>query len=265
MHDPIRVLVLAGTLEARRLCGLLSERCELEVTASLKGCTTRPTDYRTKMRTGGFGGPEGLLSYLTDNKVDLLVDATHPFAGGMARNSAAVASRVQLIRVRRPAWIPEQGDRWNSYPSLESAVRSLPKGARVLAPLGSGLANRKHAALLGSRPDILFVLRTVEPVTPGSIPDNIDRVIVDRPPFSRQSEIKTLRETGATCVLARNSGGVSGRTKLDAAATLKLPVFMIERPRESELPKGVRVFSSASEAAVWIREFVKGQIPQGQG
>src|ERR1700761_3837500 len=93
-----RVLILGGTTEARRLAQELSGDPSLEVTRSLAGRVAEPRLPAGRVRIGGFGGPAGLAGWLREQRVDALVDATHPFAGAISGNAAqaAAAGRVPL-------------------------------------------------------------------------------------------------------------------------------------------------------------------------
>ncbi|MFE0427224.1 precorrin-6A/cobalt-precorrin-6A reductase, partial [Streptomyces sp. NPDC058953] len=78
----MHVLILGGTTEARRLAGLLAagEVPGARVTSSLAGRVAAPRLPPGEVRIGGFGGADGLADWLRTHAVDLLVDATHPFA-----------------------------------------------------------------------------------------------------------------------------------------------------------------------------------------
>lgn len=80
MSKPFRILLLAGTSEARQLAEQLSAVENIEVIASLAGVTQDPKPYPVETRTGGFGGPEGLARYIDDQGIDLILNASHPFA-----------------------------------------------------------------------------------------------------------------------------------------------------------------------------------------
>ena len=84
----MRILVLGGTSEARQLCEQLAQRPDLSVTVSLAGRTAAPAAMPVAVRTGGFGGHEGLAAYLVDERVDLLIDATHPYAAIISANAS---------------------------------------------------------------------------------------------------------------------------------------------------------------------------------
>src|SRR5262249_33410144 len=110
----MRILILGGTTEARQLAERLAKRADLAVTLSLAGRTTAPALPPVPVRLGGFGGAQGLADYLLDRKIDVLVDATHPYAATISTHAATAAprARVALLALRRPGWTPIAGDRW---------------------------------------------------------------------------------------------------------------------------------------------------------
>src|SRR5690554_2198364 len=100
----MRVLLLAGTLEARRIAEALAQREDIEAVASLAGVVSEPAALPIKTRIGGFGGAEGLRRYLEVESVDAVVDATHPFAARMSMNTVAAceAAGLPMLRLERP-------------------------------------------------------------------------------------------------------------------------------------------------------------------
>ncbi|MGH3621514.1 MAG: precorrin-6A/cobalt-precorrin-6A reductase, partial [Sciscionella sp.] len=78
-----RVLLLAGTAEARRLARVLAHRQGLRVVSSLAGRVRTPNLPAGEVRLGGFGGADSLVRWLRTERVDVLVDATHPFAAAI--------------------------------------------------------------------------------------------------------------------------------------------------------------------------------------
>src|SRR3546814_1794876 len=76
------------------------------------------------VRVGGFGGIAGLSDYLVREKIDLVLDATHPFAEQMARHAFEACRALGLPRAKlvRPPWSPSPGDRWTMMPSVAAAA-----------------------------------------------------------------------------------------------------------------------------------------------
>ncbi|MFE9355296.1 cobalt-precorrin-6A reductase [Streptomyces olivaceoviridis] len=229
---PAHVLVLGGTTEARRLAADLAARPGVRVTTSLAGRVARPGALPGEVRTGGFGGPEGLADWLRAHRVDALVDATHPFAESITDHAAraARATGVPAVVLRRPGWRPGPGDRWFDVPSLAAAAEALPGlGRRVFLTTGRlGLAAFAH--LTGLR----FLVRSVDPPEPPLPPDTA--VVLARGPFTVTGETELLRAHRIDVLVTKDSGGEATAAKLTAARGLGLPVVVVRRPA---LPAGV--------------------------
>ncbi len=220
------ILVLGGTSEARQLAERLDRRGTLRLTLSLAGRTAAPLKQAGEIHVGGFGGADGLAQWLRDNKVDLLVDATHPFAIKMSANASAAAQTtgVPLIVVERKAWPRVDGDRWIEVASIEDAADALdiaPRtvlltvGRQELGPFRNALQHR-------------YVVRSVDPVGPESGLPGAD-YILDRGPFDEAAEHRLLRERGIEILVTKNSGGDATYGKIAAARALGLPVVMVQR------------------------------------
>ncbi|MFI1034655.1 cobalt-precorrin-6A reductase [Streptomyces sp. NPDC020951] len=228
------VLVLGGTTEARELAAALTALPGLRVTTSLAGRVTRPGPVAGDVRIGGFGGAQGLADWLREQRVDAVVDATHPFAAGITANAARAAATtgLPLVVLRRPGWRPGAGDRWHEVASLRSAAELLPRvGRRVLLTTGRlGLAAFAHLDGLH------FVVRSVEPPAP-PMPSDV-RLVLARGPFTVADELALLREHRIDVVVTKDSGGAATAAKLHAARALGLPVVVVRRPSP---PEGVPV------------------------
>ncbi|MEM6635522.1 MAG: cobalt-precorrin-6A reductase [Pseudomonadota bacterium] len=240
-----RILLLGGTREARRLGAFLAGVPGISAVMSLAGRTQDPADQGLPLRIGGFGGVGGLAEYLRENRIDLLLDATHPFAEQMSRH-AAEASKLtgtRLIYLRRPPWTEQPGEEWIRVPNLEAAVRALPEGARAFAATGRGSLE----AFLARR-DVYMILRVIDP--PGAPFPGNGQFEVARPPFSVAAERRRLEVLGATHLVVKNAGGDPARTKLTAAAALGLPIVIVAR---NPLPAGVPVLTSVEETLGHLR------------
>jgi precorrin-6A/cobalt-precorrin-6A reductase len=236
---PQRILILGGTAEARDNAALLVALGH-DVTTSLAGVTSAPLLPVGKMRVGGFGGVQGLARYLHSAHIDVLVDATHPFAANMSRHAcdAARFAGCKLLRFERPAWQPRPHDQWTEVSSLADAAAVLPSLAVVLLTTG-----RKDLGAFFRRSDITGVVRTVEPMTE-TLPPGWS-VIVDRPPQQLAREVATMQEFRITHLVTKNAGGERTRAKLDAARQLGLPVIMVRRPPKPEC----EIFSDVEQLA----------------
>ena len=224
------LLLLGGTLEARQIAAVLADsKTQFKATLSLAGVTSAPPDPEIPVRTGGFGGAAGLADYLEDNRVDILVDATHPFAIQISANAEEACRQVGVERLTlwRPAWKPLEGDEWSEFGGWPDLIANLPDGARVFMAAGQeGIrAIATDPRLADGR--IICVARAIE--EPPETPHGID-FIKSRPATAWQDEAELFREKSITHLVAKNSGGEAGRAKLDAARQLGLPVLLLARP-----------------------------------
>lgn len=221
-----KILILGGTADARRLAEQLAGEPCLDVTLSLAGRTVRPRTQSGRMRVGGFGGKHGLEAYLREERIDIVVDATHPFAERISANAlaAAQAAGVPLVVLERPAWQPEPGDQWIAAESAAHAASLLGEAPRtVFLSIG-----RQNVASFAAQARHRYIVRSVDPVAPADIPDGAT-VILARGPFDIADERQLLETHGVDVVVSKNSGGAATYAKIEAARALGLPVIMIER------------------------------------
>ena len=114
----------------------------LAVTLSLAGRTATPAPQGVPVRVGGFGGSKGLAQYLAAERINVLIDATHPYAAVMSDSAARAAELidVRLLALRRPAWAAVAGDRWTEVADAQHAVHGTRQAAaaRVSRPRPPG-------------------------------------------------------------------------------------------------------------------------------
>lgn len=229
----MKILILGGTGEARQLAAELVALGH-DVTTSLAGRTAEPLLPAGAVRSGGFGGAQGLADFIASNGIERLVDATHPYAVKIAANaveSAALAD-VPLVRLMRPPWAEPAGASWRNVQNAEEAAAVLPAGARVLLTVG-------HTGLDAflARNDCAFIVRSIEP--PEALPSHA-RSLIARPPFTPHGETALMADEAITHLVTKNAGGTQTEAKLQAAQELRVVVVMIARP---VLPAAVEVGS----------------------
>jgi precorrin-6A/cobalt-precorrin-6A reductase len=225
---PKRVLILGGTEEGRELARRLA-REGYEVITALSGATSAPLPIDGRTRTGSFGGSAGLAQFLRREGIELLVDATHPFALNISSNAlaAAHACGIALLRLERPAWRAETADRWTMVKDLAEAAQCTPKSARVFLTTG----HRQLKAFI-ERPDLGGIIRTIE--KPKEQLPAQWTLVLSRPPFTVEGEISLLRSHQISLLVSKNSGGEQTMAKLMAARQLHVPVIMVERKEKPE-------------------------------
>lgn len=244
-----RILILGGTTEARQLAERLALRADIEATISLAGRTEAPKLLPLPTRVGGFGGVNGLVDYLANEKIDLLIDATHPFANQISANAADAAQRsgTPVFALCRPGWERQAGDRWISVVDVAGAIEAL-GGAprRVFLAIG-----RQEAGQFSAAPQHAYLVRSVDPVVPPlEVPDC--RYILASGPFNAGDETRLLRDNKIDVVVSKNSGGSATYAKIAAARALGIEVVMIERQK----PAGMRTVGTPETALALIDQLL---------
>jgi precorrin-6A/cobalt-precorrin-6A reductase len=240
-----RVLLLAGSTEASEMARALDGGTGYEVTVSFAGRTRERVDMPGAVRVGGFGGVDGLVAYVRAERVDVLVDATHPFAATMPHhaNEACRIAGIPGIRVCRPPWAATTGDCWHPVEDLDAAADQIESlGARRVF-LTTGRQELAPFARLG---DVWFLVRAIEP--PDPMPLQRFTVILDRGPFAVDAERRLLIDHDIDVVVSKNSGGAATAAKLAAARELGVPVVMVDRPA----PAGLHTVATTADALAWL-------------
>lgn len=242
----MRALILGGTGEGRKVAEILLNR-GWHVTSSLAGRVTQPRLPVGEVRIGGFGGAAGLTQWLIANAIEVIIDATHPFAEriSISASEAARATGIPLIAVHRPAWEQQPGDKWIPVASMEEAASRAAKefhhifltiGRQQLAPFAQDIHN-------------FYLVRAVEHPTVELPPRH--RLELSRGPFDVATEKKLMRDNQIDCLVTKNSGGNMTAAKLTAARELGVSVIMVQRPPQ---PKAHYTVHSPEEVEAIIQQ-----------
>lgn len=152
---------------------------------------------------------------------------THPYAAQITANvvQACTFCDVPLLRFERPEWQPVLEDNWHSASNLEHALSLIPENKKVFFA-----ASTKVAAPLASRPDLTYLIRSIEPPALSARLRNTIYVC-GLPAKHWQDEAKLMQEHEINWVISKNSGGTASYSKIEAARELGLPIAMLERPQ----------------------------------
>ncbi|WP_314918850.1 cobalt-precorrin-6A reductase [Pseudomonas helleri] len=230
-----RILLLGGVTEALAIARTLGP----QHVYSLAGVGRVPTDLRCEVRVGGYGGAEGLAHYMGEQGIDLLLDATHPYAAQISQNAARAAalSGVPCWALRRPAWTPQAGDDWREVADWAELVQALKPFRRPLFTLG-----REPLEHLDEIPEQQYwTLRALD-VYPGN--ERCD-VIGARGPFRIEEEHALFEQRRIDVLISKNSGSSATEPKLEVARERGVPVLILKRP---VLPQVDRAFWAANKA-----------------
>ena len=229
-----RILLLGGVTEALAIARTLGPRHIY----SLAGIGRIPTDLTCQVRVGGYGGAEGLAQFIRAEGIDLLLDATHPYAAQISHNAAHAASAcaIPCWVLRRPAWQPRAGDDWREVADWSELIQALQPFHRPLFTLGREPLQHLHEI----PPEQFWTLRALD-VYPGN---ERCEVIGARGPFHIESERELFERRRIDVLVSKNSGSTATEPKLDVARERGVPVLVLKRP---VLPEVDREFGTVDE------------------
>jgi precorrin-6A/cobalt-precorrin-6A reductase len=243
--SPERLLILGGTAEAAALARGAVARFgdRLRVTTSLAGRTQRPGPIPGEIRLGGFGGASGLAAYLTECRIDRLIDATHPFAVliSAAARLACENAAVPRLMVVRPPWRRHPMDRWIEVDDMAAAAATVGRvGRRAWLTVGA-----RETGCFSAVSGVHFLVRVIDPPG-GRLRLRSHELILARGPFSLAEERRQLVRHAIDVLVCKASGGAATEAKIIAARELGVPVLMVRRPR-SEPGEAVDTVDAALE------------------
>lgn len=215
-----RILLLGGVGDALHI----ARQLQPQHIYSLAGLGRVPADLSCAVRTGGFGGAEGLTRFLLDEHISLLLDLTHPYAAQISVNAARAAQQADIPcwALRRPGWQAGSDDDWHEVLDWAALMAALQPYRHPFFTLG-----RQALAHLNDIPAGQFwTIRVLDP-HPGNAQA---RVISDRGPFDLEAERVLFIENRFDVLVTKNSGGSATEPKLQAARERGLPVLILARP-----------------------------------
>ncbi|MCP5159865.1 MAG: cobalt-precorrin-6A reductase [Gammaproteobacteria bacterium] len=230
----MRLLILGGIGEALKLAHTLASIHTVIYSIAGKG---RIPNLPCQVRIGGFGGVDGLTTFLRENQVQLLIDCTHPYAAQISHNAlqAARQADIPLWAYRRPAWQPMVGDDWRfaaDWSEIQFALREFQRPFFTL-----GLEPLRHVTDIPSHQH--WLVRCLAAESPIS---SHMTLLCATGPFTLEQESILLRKHRIDVLVAKNSGGGAVEAKLTAARKIAIPVIMFDRPR---LPVADREFTES--------------------
>ncbi|SHE36854.1 precorrin-6A/cobalt-precorrin-6A reductase [Thermoanaerobacter uzonensis DSM 18761] len=224
------ILVLAGTKDGREIAERLKFK-GFEVIASTV------TDYGASLFSEGIKVHKGamdelsLVNFIYKNNIDIVVDATHPFAKDVSINAINACNKTGIKYIRHER---ESLYYYNAIvvKSFEEAAEECKKYDSIFLTVGSkNLEKFRGLWEIGKKVTarvlpLSNVIKKCEDL--GLKPKDI---IAMEGPFTKELNYQMFKERNAEVVVTKDSGIVGGvLEKFEAAKMLGIPVILIKRP-----------------------------------
>jgi len=224
-----KILILGGIKEALECAYFFHDDPRFDLIYSLAGHVKPRKSYPFKVRDGGFGGEKPFANFIVDEKIDLILNATHPFAENISARCEAVSKKigVKSIRFCRPAWQRTEEDQWAYYENVETAIKALPNGHKCFLALGTydftPHVKSQHLWLLSRSITKPNWLNQISNLYEG-------KHLIASPPYSLENERALLQKYEIDCLVTKNAGGMGAYAKLIAARELRIKVHIVNQP-----------------------------------
>lgn len=228
-----QILVFGGTTEAREL---LESGLPMYYSAATEYGTAITGEAPNAVHLTGRMDRVGIVSFIKNNNITFVIDATHPYASEVSANikEACCKTDTKLVRVARAKTPAPQ--KTVTVASCKKAAEYLDKTEDIaLITVGSKELHEftsVHDYKTRLYPRVLPVISSVSECEKlGFDPKHI---IAMHGPFSEELNSALLRSTKAT-VMVTKDGGKSGGTeeKYSAAEKNGVRIILIQRPEES--------------------------------
>ncbi len=224
-----KILILGGIKEAVECAHFFHNDPRFDLIYSLSGRVEPRIAYPFKIRVGGLGGEIEFENFILGEKIDLILNATHPFAKNISERCETVSKKIGIKNIRfcRPAWQQNPQDLWSCYEDIETAIEAIPNHSKCFMALGT-----YDFAQHFKKRSLWVLSRSI------TAPDWLNQQannyqgkhIIELPPYSLDNEKALLQKYEIDCLVTKNAGGTGAYAKIIAARELGIKVYMVNQP-----------------------------------
>lgn len=223
----MKILILGGIAESKQLALQLIDHNH-QVIYSIVGLVRTP-ELPCEIHLGGFSsdeasGSQGLANYCITHDVELLIDATHPYAEEISSNAikAATLANIRCWRYCRPGWDKSKYPNWHDYDHWVDLAPQIETFKRPFFTIGASIL--KHSEQRPQQQQ--WVMRSARKL------DAVEGIVQINAigPFYYQDELTLMQKFKVDALISKDSGCSRVAEKLDAAHTLNIPVYVQRRP-----------------------------------
>lgn len=260
----MKIFLLGGTKDSTNIIEHIKENYDSYI------LTTTTTEYGAKLaREGGSDDTiarpipkDEIKEMILNEKFDILIDATHPFAKHITQTSTSIAKELKLpyIRFERPTTNLENIDTSHihyvdSFDEAGKLIENEFSEGNVLHFAGANTMGDilKYVSVDRFYPRILKVESSIEKCKSLNVDSN--HIIPMKGAASLEENIELIERYDASVMITKESGEIGGVIeKIEAANEKDVAVIMIQRPKIDSLEKN-DIVSNLEELDIKLKSF----------
>ncbi|MEW9122169.1 MAG: precorrin-6A reductase [Thermotaleaceae bacterium] len=230
------IMVLSGTQDGREIINLLSEKKYplLITTATSYGGSLIPESATGYVRTGKMNYEE-MNTCIEENRVRLIIDATHPYAEEVSKNAMAISEEKTIPYLR----FQRNESAYQDYEKIIRTVKDMQEATAYLKSIEGNIMLTTGSKSLDVFAANIDVCRLYPRVLPSSevlikceaMGIRTGNIIAMQGPFSKTMNIEMIKKYNIGILVTKDSGDIGGTLdKLEAARQCGCVVVMIQRP-----------------------------------
>lgn len=230
---------ILGTSEGRRILSLINKYTnDIAVSTATTYGGEILKEFDIKVLNTKPLNKEEMLNWLNSNKINVLVDASHPYAQEVTKTALECANNIDIKYIR----YERQGALENIIGEDILRVRNYDEAIDIIKNLDGNILNTTGGNNVSKFVDLDFKYRVIHRILP--LPKvltkiveagvNIKDVIALQGPISYELEKAFLIQYNVKAILTKDSGIEGGvLEKLKAASECKIKLIVIEKPKFS--------------------------------
>lgn len=247
--------LILGTSEGKKILSLLNKYTDdIFVSTSTTYGGELLKDYSYKVINTKPLNLNELVDELKKNNVEILIDASHPYAAVITENAIEACSRLKIhyIRYERKSVVSDFEDKIIK-------VKDYDELGQKLKEVEGNILNTTGSRNIAKFMDMKLENRIIHRVLPSievmigcfSLGVKTEDIIAIKGPVSYELNVGFLKEYDAKAIILKDSGKAGGtEEKLKAAFDLGVQAFVIERKKQ----RFDYLFSDEEELVNYIRE-----------
>ena len=227
------ILLLGGTIDSREISKEFKKYKIEFITSTVSEYGKSLAEEHSDIVVREVMDKNRLVSFINENQINIIIDATHPFAQNVSENAinAAEETGILYLRFERPDFETVPQNIIYVKDINEASIKALEIGKNILLTTGSrGLSSFKN--LIKEKNVFVRILPEISSITACEEAGiQTGNIIAMQGPFSEDFNDIIIKEKKIDLLITKDSGKAGGLLeKITAAKKNNITLIIIKRP-----------------------------------